>query len=100
MPEHQKSPPGTASTSNQRRKTMWQDAAKRLLRAEMARHGYNYKSLARDLGDVDSDQSLMTRINRGTFSVAFFLEALRVMGTKSVDISHLPDPRETAARRK
>lgn len=79
---------------------MWQDAAKRLLRAEMEKHGYVYKTLARDLGDADSEQSLMTRINRGTFSVAFFLEALRVMGTKSIDISHLPDPRETAARRK
>jgi hypothetical protein len=84
MPEDQKSPPAAASTSNQRRKTMWQVAARRLLQAEMARHGYVYKTLA----------------NRGTFSVAFFLEALRVMGTKSIDISHLPDPRETAARRK
>ncbi|NKE68671.1 hypothetical protein RAMLITH_22880 [Ramlibacter sp. RBP-2] len=101
MPEDQKSPPGAAaSTSNQRRKTLWQVAARRLLQAEMAKHGYVYKTLARDLGAGDSEQSLMTRINRGTFSVAFFLEALRVMGTKSIDISHLPDPRETAARRK
>lgn len=100
MPEDQKSPTGPASTSNQRRRTTWQLAAKRLLQAEMARHGYVYKTLARDLGAGDSEQSLMTRINRGTFSVAFFLQALRAMGTKSIDISHLPDPRETAARRK
>lgn len=100
MPDDQKSPLGAASSSNQRRKTMWQLAAKRLLQAEMARHGYVYKTLARDLGAVDSEQSLMTRINRGTFSVAFFLQALRVMGTKSIDISHLPDPRETAPRRR
>lgn len=89
-----------SGTSNQRRRTEWQQAAKRLLRAEMARHDFSYKTLARELGGTETDQSLMTRINRGTFSVAFFLQALRVMGTKSIDISHLPDPRETAARRK
>ncbi len=74
----------------QRRKTVWQVEARRLLQAEMTLHGYSYKSLARALGGSESDQSLMTRINRGTFSMAFFLQAVRAMGTKSVDISHLP----------
>jgi Domain of unknown function (DUF6471) len=85
--------PGSRTT-NQRRKTPWQEAAKRLLKSEMARHDVSYKQLARDLGGSETDQSLMTRINRGTFSVAFFLRALRTMGTKTIDISHLPDGRE------
>lgn len=90
MPEHLKatSVPASATTS-QRRKTVWQEAARRLLQGEMVRHGYSYKELARLMGEGDSEQSLITRINRGTFSFAFFLQAARAIGTKSVDISHL-----------
>lgn len=78
------------AVKTQRRKSVWQVEARRLLQAEMTLHGYSYKSLARALGGAESDQSLMTRINRGTFSMAFFLEVVRAMGTKTVDISHLP----------
>lgn len=101
MPEDQRNssePP--APPGNQRRKTIWQEASKRLLQAEMARHGYTYKSLARALGGAETDQSLMTRVNRGTFSLAFFLQALRVMGSNSVDISHLPSGQGTGGRTK
>jgi hypothetical protein len=101
MPEDLNAAPvGPQTTTNQRRRTVWQESAKRLLQAEMARHGFNYKTLARDLGGAETDQSLMTRINRGTFSLAFFLQALRTMGTKTVDISHLPDSRELPGRKK
>lgn len=101
MPEDLNGARGAApKTTNQRRRTVWQESAKRLLQAEMARHGFNYKTLARDLGGAETDQSLMTRINRGTFSLAFFLQALRTMGTKSIDISHLPDGREQSKQRK
>lgn len=89
-----------AKSTNQRRKTVWQEEAKRLLRGEMARHDFNYKSLARALGGAETDASLMTRINRGTFSLAFFLHALRAMGTNTIDISHLPDGRGEPARRR
>ena len=84
------SAPRVSGAGNQRTTSPWQAAAKRLLKAEMAKHDYGYKQLARAMGDDDSESSLITRVNRGTFSVAFFLQALRVMGTKSIDISHLP----------
>lgn len=100
MPEDLNGVRGATSTTNQRRKTVWQEAAKRLLRAEMTRHGFNYKTLARDLGGDETDQALMTRINRGTFSLAFFLQALRTMGIKTIDISHLPDARALPSRKK
>lgn len=82
------SPESTSKT--QRRKTVWQQAAKRLLQAEMALRGYTYKQLARVLGGDENEQSLMTRINRGTFSFAFYLEVVRAMGAETITISHLP----------
>lgn len=84
------SAPRASGTGNQRTKSPWQAAAKGLLQSEMAKYGYDYKQLARALNDDDSASSLITRVNRGTFSVAFFLKAVRVMGTKTIDIAHLP----------
>lgn len=81
-----------ASAKAGRPKTIWNQHAKHLLQAEMRKRGVGYKQLARLLEDgtrTDSEASLMTRINRGTFSFAFFLEAMRVMGAESVDISHI-----------
>jgi Domain of unknown function (DUF6471) len=90
-----------ASEKAGRSRSAWNGHAKRLLQAEMAKHGVSYKQLARLLqegGRADSDASLMTRINRGTFSMAFFLQAVRVMGTKSFDISHISADAEGRAR--
>lgn len=92
--------PVLKTRTNQRRKTVWQEAAKRLLQAEMALRGYGYKQLARALGEGETDQNLMTRINRGTFSLAFFLQALRTMGTDAINIAHLPKGHADAAPKK
>lgn len=83
--------PSSVPRSNQRRRTVWQEAAKRALQGEMALRGYGYKRLARELGGDWSEQALMTRVNRGNFSVAFFFQLLRTMGTKSIGLDHLPD---------
>ena len=91
MPDQLKDPLKPLLTgTNQRRKTIWQEAAKRMLQAEMALRGYGYKQLAREMGGAETDQNLMTRINRGTFSLAFFLQALRTMGTDTITLNHLP----------
>jgi hypothetical protein len=90
-----------ASVKTGRTRTAWNQHAKRLLQAEMTKRGVSYKQLSRllqDGGRADSDASLMTRINRGTFSLAFFLEALRVMGAESIDISHIKIDVESRAR--
>lgn len=59
----------------------------------MQLHGYTYRSLAIALeasGERDvSHTALALRISRGTFTLGFALQVLRVMGTKSVDISHV-----------
>jgi hypothetical protein len=56
----------------------------------MFRHGYTYEGLAAAMGGKLSTQSLVTKVNRGTFTAAFLLEAICAMGTKSLNISHLP----------
>lgn len=82
--------------TNQRRKSGWQEAASRMLKSEMSKHGFSYKALA---AAMDEDHvNLTTRINRGTFSVAFYFEALRTMGTDAIDIKHLPDLSKESAR--
>lgn len=71
----------------------WNAYAKGLLRGEMERHDVSYKELALLMGersgDDESPTALITRINRGTFTLAFFLEAVVAMGTKSIDLSHI-----------
>lgn len=60
--------------------------ATRVLRAEMARRGINFKQLAEALaaleghGSAESVQVLSNKINRGRFSFAFFLRAIKAMG--------------------
>lgn len=62
--------------------------AKRILRAEMARRGYNFKRLSEALSalqdgePVESEQVLSNKVNRGRFTFAFFLRATRAMGIK------------------
>jgi len=69
--------------------------ATRILRAEMARKGFSYKSLAEAMSRQDgepkeSTQALTNKVNRGRFSFAFFLRACRAMGVVRVDLSDLP----------
>ena len=60
--------------------------ATRVLRAEMARRGINFKQLAEALaaleghGSAESVQVLSNKINRGRFSFAFVLRAIKAMG--------------------
>lgn len=76
-----------------RPRTVWNEAASRLLKVEMVKNGVSYKELARRLekagGQVETVSALITRVNRGTFTLAFFLEAATAIGTDAVHISHL-----------
>lgn len=84
-----------------RKRTDWNVEATQMLRGEMTRRGLSYKDLARMLEQegVDvSDASLMTKVARGTFSLAWFLRVARLLGMSSVDISHLPAASATSKR--
>ena len=67
----------------------WEVEARRILRAELARAGVGYKTLAvrlAALGIEESEANLSNKIARGKFSVVFFLQCMKAIGIKSVDI--------------
>ncbi|KYP10254.1 MAG: hypothetical protein A0129_13930 [Limnobacter sp. CACIAM 66H1] len=67
----------------------WEVEARRILRAELARAGVGYKTLAvrlAVLGIEESEANLSNKIARGKFSFVFFLQCMKAIGIKSVDI--------------
>ncbi len=67
----------------------WSREARRLLKAELARREVGYKALSRALerfGIEEDAKVLSTKINRGTFSFAFFLQCMRALDIESVRI--------------
>lgn len=70
--------------------------ARRIFRAEMERRGYTFKRLAEKLaeaGDSESEgpQALTNKVNRGRFTFAFFLRAMRAMGAATVSLGSVDD---------
>lgn len=88
-------PTRTTPSFNGQEPELFAVEATRILRAEMARRGFSYKSLAEAMSRQDgepkeSTQALTNKVNRGRFSFAFFLRACRAMGVVRVDLSDLP----------
>jgi len=68
----------------------WPQEARRLLHVELARKDIGYKELSRALETVcgiDIDpKALSNKVGRGTFSFAFFLQCMKVLGVKNVSL--------------
>ena len=83
-------------TPSRKARTDWNHYARRLVQTELKRKGLQYSQLAQALEDFDgrpvSVEALTTRITRGTFTLAFFLQVARAIGLDSVDLQHLPSP--------
>lgn len=65
----------------------WHLEARNLLKGLMARHGVGFKALSRalePLGIDETPKALSNRINRGTFSFAFFLQCMRALDIDTV----------------
>lgn len=65
----------------------WDDEARNLLRSQLARSGVSYKVLAARLGAIgvqDNEAAIASRISRGKFSFAFFLQCMRALGVSQV----------------
>lgn len=63
----------------------WQLRAKKIIKVEMLKHDISYEQLSelmRAAGIDESAGALKTKINRGTFSAAFLLQVLDVIGCK------------------
>jgi hypothetical protein len=61
----------------------WEQESKALLRAELARADINYKVLSRkleEIGVIDSPSALSSKISRGKFTFAFFLQCMTALG--------------------
>lgn len=68
-------------------KNPWNDEARRILKAELARRDVSYKALSKALEAVgvgESPRQLTNKINRGTFTFAFFLRCMKALGVRDV----------------
>jgi len=67
----------------------WNQEARGLLRAEMARRKISYKILANRLekiGVQESVKGIANKIGRGTFSFAFFLQCMKALEIQHVEL--------------
>jgi hypothetical protein len=57
----------------------WQERAKGVLKAELARRGITYRELAARLGALgitDNERNIANKVSRGTFTAAFLMSCL------------------------
>ena len=74
----------------------WEQEARGILRSEMSRRRITYKILAARLegmGLPETYKSVASKVGRGTFSFTFFLQSMRAMGVRQVDLAPLDDER-------
>ncbi len=81
------------------RETMdWDDEARSVLKAELARRGVTYKVLAirlEAIGVKDSEAAIANRLSRGRFSFAFFLQCMRAIEVDTVTLWTKPVARRS-----
>jgi hypothetical protein len=78
----------------------WANKVKRLLRAEMARRGVTYESLAERfaaIGVQDTAVNLRNKVARGRFSATFLVQCLSAMGSRSLRLSEDTDGKQISA---
>lgn len=66
-----------------------QALVKNLLKAELKRRGVSYKQLADRLAEIgihETERNIANKISRGTFSAAFFVQCLTVIGCKTISL--------------
>lgn len=83
-----------------RRQSFWQEEARSIVQAEMARNTVGYKELSTLLtriGEESSPEALTNRINRGTFTFAFFLQVMVTLGCKDLDLTKVSQRYEEMA---
>jgi len=67
--------------------TDYEERAKRLLRAEMARLGLTYQQLVdklAEIGILEDEHNLRNKVARGKFTAAFLLQCLDALGTTEI----------------
>lgn len=67
----------------------WNQKAKRLLKSELIKRGVSTSELAillNNEGIEETKSSIDSKISRGTFSAAFFIQSLSVIGCEKIEI--------------
>jgi hypothetical protein len=67
----------------------WNKEAKRVLRAELVRKQIGYKQLSvllEPLGVRETERSIANKISRGAFTFIFFLQCMKALGKRAVNI--------------
>jgi hypothetical protein len=70
----------------------WEERAKRLLKAELARADIGYRELAERLkkhGVKETEASIANKVSRGTFSATFLLASLVAIGAETVRLEDI-----------
>ena len=70
----------------------WADRARRYVKAELKRAEVSYAELARRLkehGLEETEASITSKLNRGTFAATFFLAAMKAIGRNHVNLEEV-----------
>ncbi|KMK67259.1 DUF6471 domain-containing protein [Puniceibacterium sp. IMCC21224] len=70
-------------------RTDWEEMAKGLLRAEMARRGTTYAQLVEKLAAIgveDNERNLRNKVSRGKFTAGFLLQCLYALGCSKLQL--------------
>jgi len=68
----------------------WNEQAKGILKAQLARKNIKYHDLARKLkaiGIEENQNTIATKISRGAFSFTFFLQCMYALGINKIDLN-------------
>lgn len=68
-------------------RTDWEERAKGIIRAEMARRGTTYAQLAEKLAAIgvsENERNLRNKVSRGKFTAGFMLQCLSAIGCREL----------------
>lgn len=68
----------------------YEDRAKNILKAELKRRGITYAQLAEKLSTLginENERNLANKISRGSFTAAFFMMCMEVIGANNVTLA-------------
>lgn len=74
----------------------WENEARRIVKAELARRGYTYERLAKRLntiGVIETERSIANKMSRGSFSFVFFLQCMQAIGNRDINFCISVEPR-------
>ena len=67
----------------------WEELSRNIIKSELARKGIDYPELSlrfRTIGIHEEASNINSKINRGKFSFAFFLQCMQAIGTDTVSL--------------